>query len=146
MGIHMNLDYHEPPQGDFVRLIERLVGSPPNDPELAAKELSARLAARARRTRAFSESEADTMYGDDPHTQQEVDAAEHGPPDVGDALRSLSGGAPRSLLNVVSKLLIAVGILIFAATGIVGIDVPLIEPLHGLVALIAGIFLNNATS
>ncbi len=146
MGIHMNLDYHEPPQGDFVQLIERMVGAPPNDPELAAKELSARLAARARRARALNEAEADTMYGETPNSVTVSTTVADGPPDVGDALRQLAGGGVRSLINNLSKVLMAIGFLIFAATGIIGIDIPLIEPLHGIVALIVGVFLNNATS
>ncbi len=146
MGIHMNLDYHEPPQGDFVQLIERMVGAPPNDPELAAKELSARLAARARRARALNEAEADTMYGETPNSVTVSTTVADGPLDVGDALRQLAGGGVRSLINNLSKVLMAIGFLIFAATGIIGIDIPLIEPLHGIVALIVGVFLNNATS
>ena len=144
MGIHMNLDYHEPPRGDFVALIDRMVGPPPSDPELAAKELSARLAARAARQRALSNAEADTMYGEDDY--HEASAEVHGPPDVGDALRSLAGNSVRSILNGASKLLIAIGIIIVAATVFLGISVPIVEPLHGMVAVISGIFLNNATS
>jgi|GEM_PF-3747335 len=144
MGIHMNLDYHEPPHGDFVALIDRMVGPPPSDPELAAKELSAQLAARAARRRALNEAEADTMYGEDDY--QQAAAELDGPPDVGDALRSLAGNSVRGVLNGISKLMIAIGFIIVAATVFLEFNIPILEPLHGMVALISGIFLNNATS
>lgn len=150
MGIHMNLDYHEPPRGDFVALIEHMVGSPPDDPEMAAKELSARLEARARRNKELSQLGADTMYGDDPNgqlTSQPLSSLPpDGPPDVGDALRSLAGNSVRGFFNGASKLLIFAGVIIVAATTFLDFNLPVVEPLHGMGALIAGIFLNNATS
>jgi hypothetical protein len=145
MGIHMNLDYHEPPGGDFVALIDHMVGPPPSDPELAAKELSARLAARARRQQAQNSAEADTMYGENDYEEASA-AIDDGPPDVGDALRSLAGNSVRGVMNGASKLLIAVGFIIVAATIFLDMNLPIVEPLHGMVALISGIFLNNATS
>lgn len=127
MGIHMDLDYHEPPNGDFVVLIERMVGMPPSDPETAGRELSAQLRDRAKARDAANALE----LGDRGHLEEKTYAGDTynnplgGPPDISDALASMSKSGLRLLLSGVSKLLIFGGIGILLATGFAGIPLPL---------------------
>jgi hypothetical protein len=132
----MNLDYHEPPRGDFVALIDRMVGMPPSDPEIAARELTEQLRRRAEAHAAASQRELSDTNDDN------LD----GLPDIGEAMQSMARSGFGMLLTGVSRLLILAGIAILAVTGFAEIPLPLVEPVHGIGAIIAGVILNNATS
>lgn len=136
MGIHMNLDFHEPPRGDFVAVIDRMVGMPPSDPEVAARELTEHLRRRAEAHAAASERELADGHDD----------TLDGLPDIGEAMQSMARSGFNVLMTGVSRLLIVAGAGILAVTGFAEIPLPLVEPVHGIVAIIAGVILNNATS
>lgn len=135
MGIHMNLDHHEPPRGDFVALVDRMVGMPPSDPEIAARELTEQL-----RRRAQAHAEASERDLADPA------AASDGLPDLGEAMESMARSGLSFLMTGVSRLLIGAGILILLVTGFAEIPLPMVEPVHGVMAIIAGVILNNTSS
>ena len=136
MGIHMNLDYHEPPRGDFVAVIDRMVGMPPSDPEIAARELTEQLRKRAEVHAAISERELAEGHN------KELD----GLPDIGEAMQSMARSGFSMMMTGVSRMLIIAGVGILMVTGFAEIPLPLVEPVHGIGAIIAGVILNNATS
>ena len=125
------IQYDEPRGGDFVAYVDRLVGKVPEDPESAAREITARLAARARENlrlagdaaaRAGSTA-ADTrepdVAGSDPDRPgsdqpRRRAVARPSPPDLVELGRSL-GLSASALFSRIGSLVIAFGALLTVA-------------------------------
>lgn len=134
MGLHMNLDHHEPPNGDFVVLIERLVGMPPSDPEVAARELSEQLRERAKARDKINREEL---------SDETLPNSVEGPPDISDALESMADSAGRRLVRLASYLLFFGGAAMWLLIDVTDIPLPFFKPFHGALAMIAGAYLMN---
>ncbi|MFK7966551.1 MAG: hypothetical protein AB8C46_21510 [Burkholderiaceae bacterium] len=158
----------EPPDGDFVAYIDAIVGPPPEDPETAARDISAQLALR-------SKDNIDTMNAISPNQQAEAAqaAASRGPlgtaggnlaaianqalrpnargeldglPDMADAManvRRQGRSAISALLSGVARLGIFAGVAwIFAAVALADMF-PGMNPAVGVGIIFVSIVLSN---
>lgn len=161
----------EPPDGDFAAYIDAIVGPPPEDPETAARDISAQLALR-------SKDNIDTMNAISPNQQARVAqaAASRGPlgtadgnlaaiasqalrpnargeldglPDMTEALaaaRRRGGSVIGKLLSGAARLGIFAGVAwIFAAVALTD-AFPDLNPATGIAIIFVSIVLSNIAS
>ena len=149
----MNVPSNEPPDGDFARYVEALVGKPPEDPASAAWALSQRLRnarvaietgatvaeARAATTPMTSSGAADVL-ANAPATPAGSGATQSG---VGRSLGAVTATATlAAVARGVSTVLIFAGAA-WIAVAMLAPDHLAIDPLPGVVALFAGIFVRR---
>ncbi len=147
----MNVPSNEPPDGDFARYVEALVGKPPEDPTSAAWALSQRLR-NARVAIETGTTVAEARAATTPMTSTGVAEALANAPatSAGDdsrsgVERSLAATAPAMLAALargVSTVLIVAGAA-WIALAMFAQDHLAIDPLPGVVALFAGIFVRR---
>ena len=128
MSLHGLLRTDEPPDGDYVRYIESLVGRPPEDAERAAREHARRL------------EQADSSAGWPGIERGPRTRPEHGarPPAAGGTMRVGQGAtrAPPALRQAFSRVLVVIGALL-VALGLIAPEAIAMTP--GILLLVAGL-------
>ncbi|MEZ5727537.1 MAG: hypothetical protein R3E48_05700 [Burkholderiaceae bacterium] len=157
----------EPPDGDFVRYVESLVGSLPSDPEVAAREQSRRMARGAAKRQSRPGGTTSDSPGDDADQGAPVSRVEvgetptvgtrwgsgvatsrplarksenpSGPPDLGVLMRRFVA----ALLRGFGTLLIIGGVVWIGTALVLQSSRPEIEPFPGVAQIFAGIFVRS---
>lgn len=144
MNFQGRLGTDEPPDGDYVRYIEALVGEPPEDAERAAIELAQRLAARRPLTQPVDLTVAQPPTGASGDDRR---GGEHGPARAGRSAPDIGFGASApvptttvrrvpSLRQGFARVLVVIGALLL---GLALIAPSAISMAPGIVLLISGL-------